>query len=81
MLAWLVAEYPALGGEIFDPDGNLHRFVNVYVNDQGLEDLRGLETPLEREDEVAVIPAMPNSLDQPSGARRVATLKGTYFPG
>jgi hypothetical protein len=24
---------------------------------------------------------MPNSLDQPSGARRVATLKGTYFPG
>jgi len=58
LLAWLIAEYPALGGEIFDPNGNLHRFVNVYVNDHGLDDLYGLETPLEREDEVAVIPAM-----------------------
>ena len=58
LLAWLIGEYPALGGEIFDPNGNLHRFVNVYVNDHGIDDLQGLGTPLAREDEVAVIPAM-----------------------
>ena len=44
--------------EMFDASGNLHRFVNVYVNDHGIDDLQGLETPLDREDEVAVIPAM-----------------------
>jgi molybdopterin/thiamine biosynthesis adenylyltransferase/molybdopterin converting factor small subunit len=58
LLAWLDERYPGLRAELFDARGNLHRFVNVYVNDRGIEDLRGLETPLEREDEVAVIPAM-----------------------
>jgi molybdopterin/thiamine biosynthesis adenylyltransferase/molybdopterin converting factor small subunit len=58
LLEWLIGEYPALGSEIFDRGGNLHRFVNVYVNDQGIDDLQGLATPLAREDEVAVIPAM-----------------------
>jgi adenylyltransferase/sulfurtransferase len=58
LLAWLGAAYPTLEREMFDASGNLHRFVNVYVNDHGIDDLQGLETPLDREDEVAVIPAM-----------------------
>jgi molybdopterin/thiamine biosynthesis adenylyltransferase/molybdopterin converting factor small subunit len=58
LLAWLDARYPGVRAELFDADGNLHRFVNVYVNDSSIEDLQGLETALEEEDEVAVIPAM-----------------------
>jgi adenylyltransferase/sulfurtransferase len=58
LLAWLSTEHPALTREMFDASGNLHRFVNVYVNDHGIDDLQGLETSLDREDEVAVIPAM-----------------------
>ena len=58
LLAWLGTEYPALSREMFDASGNLHRFVNVYVNDRDVDDLDGLDTPLDREDEVAVIPAM-----------------------
>jgi len=58
LLAWLGTSYPPLEHELFDASGNLHRFVNVYVNDRGLDDLQGFETPLHREDEVAVIPAI-----------------------
>ena len=58
LLDWLTTRYPALRSELFDSDGNLHRFVNVYVNDQSIWDLSGLQTRLAREDEVAVIPAM-----------------------
>ena len=50
--------YPALHREMFDAAGNLHRFVNVYVNNHGIDELAGFATPLDREDEVAVIPAM-----------------------
>jgi molybdopterin/thiamine biosynthesis adenylyltransferase/molybdopterin converting factor small subunit len=58
LLAWLGTAHPALAREMFDASGNLHRFVNVYVNDHGIDDLQGLATSLDREDEVAVIPAM-----------------------
>ena len=58
LLATLGSDYPGIKEEIFDQDGNLQRFVNVYVNNKGIEDLQGLETVLEREDEVAVIPAI-----------------------
>jgi molybdopterin/thiamine biosynthesis adenylyltransferase/molybdopterin converting factor small subunit len=58
LLARLTTDHPALRPELFDAGGNLHRFVNVYVNDQSITDLDGLGTRLAREDEVAVIPAM-----------------------
>ncbi len=58
LLGWLEDHYPGMRAELFDADGNLHRFVNVYVNDEEIEDLQGLETTLGWEDEVAVIPAM-----------------------
>ncbi|MCC6177344.1 MAG: molybdopterin-synthase adenylyltransferase MoeB [Chloroflexi bacterium] len=58
LLDRLDQRYPALHEELFDATGNLHRFVNVYVNSQGIDDLHGLSTPLGKEDEVAVIPAM-----------------------
>ena len=54
----LEARFPGMKAEIVDAGGNVHRFVNVYVNDRAIEDLQGLQTPLEEEDEVAVIPAM-----------------------
>jgi molybdopterin/thiamine biosynthesis adenylyltransferase/molybdopterin converting factor small subunit len=58
LLQWLSATYPSLHREMFDAGGNLHRFVNVYVNNHGIDELAGFETSLDREDEVAVIPAM-----------------------
>ncbi|MBI4735602.1 MAG: ThiF family adenylyltransferase, partial [candidate division NC10 bacterium] len=54
----LEGRYPGLRERILGPDGKVYRHVNIYVNDQLVEDLQGMHTPLRDGDEVAVIPAM-----------------------
>ena len=39
-------------------DGNLRRFVNIYVNEEDVRFLQGLETPLKDGDEVSIVPAI-----------------------
>ncbi|OGS66001.1 MAG: hypothetical protein A3K59_11325 [Euryarchaeota archaeon RBG_19FT_COMBO_69_17] len=43
---------------IFDGDGGLKRFVNVYVNGEDARYLRGLETPVGRDATVDLLPAI-----------------------
>ncbi|HEX4933054.1 MAG TPA: MoaD/ThiS family protein [Gemmatimonadaceae bacterium] len=54
----LIAQYPSLGGQLLTPDGDLNRFVNVYVNGQDVRYLAGLDTPVTPSDEVRLLPAM-----------------------
>ena len=54
----LVAAYPALGDQLFTEDGELNRFVNVYVNGQDVRYLDGRSTPVAAADEVRLLPAM-----------------------
>ena len=54
----LVTEYPTLRGQLLTDDGELNRFVNVYVNGQDVRYLDGLATPVGERDEVRLLPAM-----------------------
>jgi molybdopterin converting factor small subunit len=54
----LVAQYPTLRGQLLTDDGDLNRFVNVYVNGQDVRYLGGLATPVGERDEVRLLPAM-----------------------
>jgi sulfur-carrier protein len=54
----LVERHSALGGQLLTDDGDLNRFVNVYVNGQDVRYLQGLDTPVEGRDEVRILPAM-----------------------
>jgi molybdopterin converting factor small subunit len=54
----LVAQHPSLGSQLLTEDGDLNRFVNVYVNGQDVRYLAGLETPVAPSDEVRLLPAM-----------------------
>jgi molybdopterin converting factor small subunit len=54
----LVAEYPSLRGQLLTDDGELNRFVNVYVNGQDVRYLDGLATAVGERDEVRLLPAM-----------------------
>jgi molybdopterin converting factor small subunit len=58
VLAKLVAEYPGMGGQVLTDDGALHKFVNVYVDDDDVRYLQGLETPVADGAEVSILPAV-----------------------
>lgn len=53
----LYARFPALKEQI-SSEGSLSRFINVYVNDQDVRYLQGLETSVGPADTVILLPAM-----------------------
>src|SRR6185436_5163364 len=54
----LIERHPSLGGQLLTDEGDLNRFVNVYVNGQDVRYLAGLDTPVADKDEVRLLPAM-----------------------
>ena len=58
VLDGLVATYPSLKDQLYTEDGELNRFVNVYVNGQDVRYLDGTATPVAERDEVRLLPAM-----------------------
>src|SRR3954452_2458659 len=54
----LDGRHPGLRGRLVTEEGGLHRFVNVYVNDEDVRFLGGLETALNDGDSVTVLPAV-----------------------
>lgn len=58
MLAELESRYPEIRVRLRDQDGQLRRFVNLYVNGEDVRFLQGLETSLKAGDEVSIIPAV-----------------------
>lgn len=59
----LVDRYPGMTGQLLNEDGTLHRFVNVYVNDDDVRYLSLLETPIAPGDEVSILPAVAGGCD------------------
>ena len=52
------AEYPGVADKLLDDDGNIKRFINVFVNDDEVRNLQGLHTPVRDSDKVSIVPAM-----------------------
>lgn len=57
LIANLDAEYPGLADQLIS-DGDLHRFVNIYVNDEDVRYLGKLSAPLDDDDVVSILPAV-----------------------
>ncbi|MEK7880062.1 MAG: MoaD family protein [candidate division NC10 bacterium] len=58
LLDELEGQFDGLRGLVRDERGEVHRHVNIYVNNEAIESLQGLGTPLNDGDEVSIIPAM-----------------------
>ena len=54
----LERRYPGISGQLLSEDGALHRFVNVYVNDEDIRFLGALDAKLDDGDVVAILPAV-----------------------
>ncbi len=58
VLADLVATHPALAAQLLDAQGELNRFINVFLNDTDVRYLDALETRVDARDRVVLLPAM-----------------------
>jgi molybdopterin synthase sulfur carrier subunit len=54
----LMERYPGLSDNLVTDSGALHKFVNVYRNDDDIRYLEQLETPVTDGDEIAILPAV-----------------------
>ncbi len=58
VLTSLDEAHPGFADRLLDDDGNLRRFVNVFVADDDIRFLEGLDTPVPDGSEVSIIPAV-----------------------
>ena len=58
LLRALATQHPATEGQLFGEDGTLNRYVNVYLNDEDVRVLEGLDTAVEDSDTLVILPAM-----------------------
>ncbi|MDX1511279.1 MAG: ubiquitin-like small modifier protein 1 [Nitriliruptorales bacterium] len=54
----LEAAHPGLGERLLDEDGSLRRFVNVFVRDEDIRFQDGLDTAVDADDVVSIVPAV-----------------------
>lgn len=54
----LVEKYPTLKPHLYNGDGKLRPFVNLFVGENNIKDLQGLDTPLDINTRVILIPSI-----------------------
>jgi adenylyltransferase/sulfurtransferase len=59
----LVIQFPALKPHLFNGQGTLRPFVNLFLGQENIKDLQGLETPLQEEDRILLIPSVAGGTD------------------
>ena len=58
VLSQITSDYPAVKQQLVNDDGTLHRFLNVYVNDDDVRYLGGVNAPVADDDEITLLPAV-----------------------
>ena len=58
VLRSLAEQHPDTQRQLFGEDGSLNRYVNVYLNDEDVRVLEGLDTPVSERDTLVILPAM-----------------------
>ena len=68
VLSDLETRYPGITSTVLTEDGALHRFVNVFVNDEDVRYLGSLETEVRDGDTVSILPAVAGGALNPQVA-------------
>jgi adenylyltransferase/sulfurtransferase len=54
----LAEEYPEIKKQLFESDGSVRGFINVFVGDTNVNDLNGADTPVKNGDTIMLVPAI-----------------------
>jgi molybdopterin converting factor small subunit len=58
LVADLDRQFPGIAARLTDEQGELRRFVNIYVNEEDIRFLAGKDTPISEGDAVSIVPAI-----------------------
>jgi molybdopterin synthase sulfur carrier subunit len=58
VLEGINSRFPGFREQITQEDGSLHRFVNIYINDEDIRFMQSLQTPVREGDVVSILPAL-----------------------
>ena len=58
LLDRLEQAYAGIKARLCEENGNIRRFINIYVNEEDIRFLQGVSTPLKAGDEVSIVPAI-----------------------
>jgi molybdopterin converting factor small subunit len=75
----LASKHPATHSQLFSADGELNRYVNVYLNDEDVRVLDGLETAVGDRDSLVILPAMAGGREGPASAVSRATAASILY--
>ncbi len=54
----LTTRYPSLRKHLYTEDGDLRTYVNLFVNDEDIRHLQGVDTPVKPDDRLMIIPSI-----------------------
>jgi molybdopterin converting factor small subunit len=54
----LIRQFPGTATHLRAPDGGVHKFVNLYLNDEDVRYLQKLDTPVGDGDKISILPAV-----------------------
>jgi len=54
----LTAQYPTIKPHLFNEGGELRPFVNLFIGENNIKDLQGVETPIKDDDKLVLIPSI-----------------------
>lgn len=57
-MQYLISQHPSLEPHLYNGKGDLRPFVNLFLGEENVRDLQGLETPLGLEDRLLLIPSI-----------------------
>src|SRR3954451_600459 len=68
-LSGLVTQHPDLRRHLYNDDGKLRAFVNVYLNDEDVRYLEKEATPVNEGDTISIVPSIAGGIDEISNLR------------
>jgi len=83
VLADLTTQFPSLKPHLFNEGGDLRPFVNLFVGENNIKDLQGVDTPIKDGEKIMLIPSIAGGMSHLHGLRSkpraVQVLRGEGF--
>lgn len=63
MIADLESEFPGIKDRLCDENGEIRKFINIYINEEDIRFLKGPDSEISENDTVSIIPAIAGGLN------------------